>query len=226
MPLAAADNVTIRSGAILYVDGTYSCTNLTVSSNATAGTLKMNAGSQLTCTGTLDMGGTGATSFGTLDMTLGGKFIMAGNLFNNTVNDVFTPGLGTFAVTGNPLTFPAGFSAFNNLEVSLAAANTLTLGGNTTCSGYLNILSGTLHTNAASNFNLTVSGAFTVATGATFRANASTVTCNAAFNLSGTSTIGTGTMLFKGNFVNNGTYTIGTGNSQFGGTTVISAYIG
>ena len=80
VPLAAADNVTIRSGATLTVDGTYSCSNLTVSSNATAGTVKMNAGSQLTCTGTLDMGGTGATAFGTLDMTLGGKFIMAGNL--------------------------------------------------------------------------------------------------------------------------------------------------
>ena len=221
--LAAGDNVTIQGNFTLTVDGTYSCTNITMGGGGANGTLSFNSGSQLTVNGAFSVGTN--TRTGTINMTNGGKLIMgAASSFTivNAANAILTPGSGTVNIVP-AITLPAAFTTYNNLEAN--SAGTVNLGANTICNGYVNVISGTLHTVAASNFNLSVGTTFTIATGATFRSNNSVITCNGNFTLNGTYTTGTGNITFKGNFVNNGTYTVGTGTSIFGGTSTISGTV-
>ena len=224
VPLAAGDVVRVKNGATLTVDGTYSCTTLTLGSTAAPagnGTLAFNNGSQLTVSGVFTIGAS-AVCKGTINMTSGGKLIMANTSSFGIANAAWatlTPGLGTINIAA-AMTLPTAFTTYNNLEAN--SAGTINLGANTICNGSVNVLTGTLHTNAASNWTLSVGTTFTVAALATFISNNSAITCNGAFNLNGTYTTGTGNITIKGNFVNNGTYTVGTGTTTFGGTTTLS----
>ena len=222
--IANGDVVIVRTGTTLVVDGTYSCSALTLGSNTTNGTIVFNVGSQLTVTGALTMGGAGG-GLGSINMTNGGKLIM-GNGSSFTISNAastLTPGTGTIQIAG-AMTLPANITTYNNLEIN-RAASTINLGVNTICNGYVNVMAGTLHTTAAGNFNLTALGTFTVAAGATFVSNNSVVTCQGTVTLNGTITTGTGQLIYKGNFVNNGTYTIGNGTTVFGGTTTVSGTV-
>jgi len=222
--IANGDIVIVRSGTTLVVDGTYSCSALTLGSNTTNGTISFNSNSQLTITGVFTLGGNGS-GIGSVNMTNGGKLIMGNgsSFLVNNASSTLIPGAGTIQYAG-AITMPAIFTTYNNLEIN-RAASTMTLGVNTICNGYVNVMAGTLHTNATSNFNLTIGGLFTIATGASFVSNNAVITCNGNVVLNGTYSTGSGNTTFKGNFTNNGTYTIGNGTSIFGGTTTISGSV-
>lgn len=175
----ATEVMIIKNGATVTVDVSNAVANSISMGNgggsAGNGTLRFNAGSQLTLsgtTGTVTLGAS-ASYLGTLDMTAGGTLYVKAFLGNNPV---LIPGSGSIVMTGTS-TLPAAFSTYNNLTVSVPAG-TVTLGAATTINGNLTITAGTL---SANNFNSGVAGNWTNNSSATaYTAGTSTVTFNGA----------------------------------------------
>ena len=155
----AGDTVKIVGAFTVTVDVSNAVTaNIQVGGTSGSGTatLVFNAGSQLTVSGPITLGGTTTTTNGTINMTNGGTLI-AGSLALSAFTNIKTwiPGSGTVQLTANN-TLPASiFTAFNNLIVS---AGTTTLGTNTSVIGNLTFTGGKI---TANSFNLAISGNWT-----------------------------------------------------------------
>jgi hypothetical protein len=173
----ATEGMIIKNGATVTVDVSNAVAN-TISmgaggGSAGPGTLKFNAGSVLTLSGTagtLTLG-LSATNSGTIDMALGGTVHVKGFLGSN---GSLIPGSGSIEVTGTT-TLLSFISTYNNLTVNVSGG-TVTLGAATTVNGNLIVSAGTL---GANNFNLGMGGNWTNNASATaFTAGTDTVTFN------------------------------------------------
>jgi hypothetical protein len=175
----ATEGMIIKNGATVTVDVNNAVAN-TISMGAGGGTpgpgtLKFNAGSVLTLSGTsgtLTLG-LSATNSGTIDMALGGTVHVKGFLGSN---GFLIPGSGLIDVIGTT-TLHKDISTYNNLTINVSAG-TVTFGAATTINGNLIVTAGTL---SANNFNLGVAGNWTNNSSATaFTAGTDTVTFNGA----------------------------------------------
>jgi len=175
----ATEGMIIKNGATVTVDVSNAVAN-TISmgaggGSAGPGTLKFNAGSVLTMSGsagTLTLG-LSATNSGTIDMSLGGTVHVKGFLGSN---GSLIPGSGSIEVTGTT-TLLSFISTYNNLTVNVPSG-TVILGAATTINGNLTVTAGIL---SANNLNLGVSGNWTNNASTTaFTAGTNTVTFNGA----------------------------------------------
>ncbi|MDX6613911.1 MAG: fibronectin-binding autotransporter adhesin [Blastocatellia bacterium] len=173
----ATEGMIIKNSATVTVDVSNAVAN-TISMGAGGaspgpGTLKFNAGSVLTLSGTagtLTLG-LSATNSGTIDMALGGTVHVKGFLGSN---GFLIPGSGSIDVTGTT-TLLSFISTYNNLTVNVPGGS-VTFGAAPTINGNLIVTAGTL---SANNLNSSVHGNWTnnSATSA-FTAGTSTVTFN------------------------------------------------
>ncbi|MEI6853182.1 MAG: hypothetical protein WCL06_10080, partial [Bacteroidota bacterium] len=160
------DDVIIKQGYNVTVNGTYACKSIQLGSSASTagnGTLTFNAGSQLTVSGIVTLGMSPSYT-GTINMTSGGTLICNSFAVAGAGTNTFTKGTGTVQLTANNTLPTSAFTAFNNLVISNGAITTV--GGTYTCnslqlgSSTVPAGNGTLSFNAGSQ--ITVAGAVTL----------------------------------------------------------------
>jgi len=202
---SSADNIIVTRGATLTVDvanGQAASIQLGLDSGAPGqrgnGTLLFNAGSQVTVAGIVTLGDntSGGARQGSIDMSSGGRLVLAGFAVN--VLGAWTPGTGTVELTAtNTLPSTAGIGTFNNLVIT---AGTTTLGQNTTVSGNI-VVNGTLagtntvtlngtNTSIDGTGSVTASGTWSISTGAKSIPSTANLSFSAAtFAISGAITV-------------------------------------
>ena len=215
--IGAGDIAEISGGTTITVDvSTAVCASFqgTNTSPNSAATLLFNAGSHLTVSGTVTVGGDFAHPLN-ITMTSGGILTCAGFTIGNA--GTWTPGTGTVELTATntlPTTF---FTSFNNLNIT---GGTTTNAVNLAINGTLNVSDGAAF--SAGAFTLTVTGATTIGGGTsgtltiTSSTGAKTFTGLVTINAGGTwNNSGNSAVIFQGGITNSGTFTAGTGIQTF-----------
>lgn len=132
--IISSDVVIITNGAVLTVDGNFTCNQIQIGNASTAGTLSfLNSSSSLTVTNASNTGNvTFNTGVGTIDMTNGGTFTFDRLVYSGSgsANAVLIPGTGTIQMncplTNYILPSSTSFRTFYNLILNPASTKTIT----------------------------------------------------------------------------------------------------